>query len=80
MPLDYQVAFDVARFSADEGRQVIIGTRRRFFDGAGDQLPNSGCSVTRELDAIAAGHRQVAAMNRCLATMSAEIANVLIAL
>ena len=79
-PLDHQVEVEVTRFDADETGQVVLDARWRIFDGRGDRLQHRGRSVTRERVAIAGSYQQiVAAMSRCLAAMSEEIADALVA-
>jgi uncharacterized lipoprotein YmbA len=80
VPLDHQVEVEVTRFDADETGQVVLDARWRIFDGRGDRLLHRGRSQTEERVAEAGDYEQIAAaMSRCLAAMSEEIADALVA-
>ena len=80
MPLDHQVEVEVTRFDADETGQVVLDARWRIFDGRGDRLLHRGRSQTEERVAEAGDYEQIAAaMSRCLAAMSGEIADAIAA-
>ena len=79
MPLDHQI--DVARFDADDVGRAILDARWRIFDGSGDRLLSRGCSAVCERASVAVDYQEIAAaVSRCMAIMSREIADVLIVL
>ncbi|MGI9418204.1 MAG: PqiC family protein [Geminicoccaceae bacterium] len=80
MPLDHQVEVEVTRFDADETGQAVLDARWRIFDGRGDRLLHRGRSLTEERVTGADDYEQIAAaMSRCLAAMTEEIADALVA-
>ena len=79
--LDRQVEVEVTRFDADETGQVVLDARWRIFDGRGDRLLHRGRSLTEERVVTADDYEDIAAaMSRCLAVMTEEIADALVAL
>ena len=78
MSLDHQIKVDVARFDANEAGLVILDARWKIFDGQGDRLMKSGRSIVRQHASAAGDYREIAAaMSRCIAIMSGEIADTL---
>ncbi len=79
--LDRQVEVEVTRFDADKTGQVVLDARWRIFDGRGDRLLHRGRSLTEEHVTTANSYNDIAAaMSRCLAAMTEEIADALVTL
>ena len=80
VPLDHQVEVEVTRFDADETGKIVLDARWRIFDGRGDRLLHRGRAVTEERVATTGNYEQIAAaMSRCLAAMSDDVAEALLA-
>ena len=80
IPLDHQVEIDATRFDADETGLVVLDAYWQIFDGRGDKVLDSGRSTVHQLVSVAGDYQQIAAaMSRCLATLSDEIADALLA-
>lgn len=81
LPLDRQVEVEVARFDADETGEVVLDANWRIFDGNGGRMLDGGRSVIREQVTVLGDYENIAeAMSVCLALMSKEIADALLAL
>ncbi len=78
VPLDRQVEVEVTRFDADETGRVALDARWRLYDGRGDRLLQQGRSSTEQQVTTIDDYEEIAAaMSRCLAAMSREIADAL---
>ena len=81
LPLDRQVEIEVARFDSDERGEVVLEASWRIFDGGGGRMLGGARSVIREQAIASDDYERIAeAMSLCLALMSKEIADALLAL